>query len=189
MEVNKMGTKEKKQKKGVGEFEIMLDRDIFTRRLIRELTNVLQDLVGMEQAKGYISLVGTKIGKIIEDLYKRSLDVKILTIEDIVEILVDLKKRIGGKFYIISHTPDKIVLGNKQCPFEEDVKGCPSLCMMTSNVFGGIVSRNSGFAKVCLQATIAQRDPECRVIIYLQNTKEALSAEGVEYLREEEITL
>ena len=33
---------------------------------------------------------------------------------------------------------DRIVLGNRRCPFGEKVLGRPSMCMMTSNVFGSI---------------------------------------------------
>ena len=173
----------------VSQLEVKLDRDIFTRRLIKELTSVLQNLIGMEQANGYISLVGAEIGKMIEGLYKKALGIEIFNSEQIIDILVDLKRRIGGDFYLVSKTPEKIVLGNRKCPFEEDVKGCSSLCMMTSTVFGGIVARNMGYAKVCLKATIAEKDPECRVVIYLQNTDEAQAALGIEYFKEEEITL
>ena len=184
-----MGEKKKEKTKNLSQLEVKLDRDIFTRRLIKELARVLQNLIGMEQANGYISLVGIEIGKMIESLYKNALGVEVFNTENIIDILIDLKKRIGGDFYIVSHTPEKIVLGSRQCPFEEDVKGCPSLCMMTSTVFGGIVSRNLGYAKVCLQASIAKKDSECRVVIYLQNTDEAQIAQGIEYFKEEEINL
>lgn len=45
----------------------------------------------------------------------------------------------------------------------------PSLCRMTSSVFGGIAARNSddGVA-VLLEERIAVGDPGCRVIVYLQ---------------------
>lgn len=186
--MNEVKNTEEKTKK-VSQLEVKIDRDIFTRRLIKELAGVLQNLIGIEQANGYISLVGAKIGKMIEGLYKKALDVEMFNTEQIIDILLDIKKRIGADFYLISKTPEKIVLGNRQCPFEEDVKGCPSLCMMTSTVFGGIVSRNTGYAKVCLQATIAEKDAECRVVIYLQNTDEAQAAHGIEYFKDEEINL
>ena len=47
------------------------------------------------------------------------------------------------------------MLGNRQCPFAEKVIGRPSMCMMTSNVFGHIAADNLGYSKVELRETIA----------------------------------
>jgi hypothetical protein len=58
----------------------------------------------------------------------------------VTDVLVDLKQRIKGEFFIIEETDEKIVLGNHVCPFEEKVVGRPAMCMMTSNVFGSITS-------------------------------------------------
>jgi hypothetical protein len=95
--------------------------------------------------------------------------------------MVDLKRRIQGDFYIIEESDDKIVLGNRACPFEDKVIGRPSMCMMTSNVFGSIAARNLGYAKVELQQTIAEGHPGCRVVVYLRPTEESAHAEGREY--------
>ncbi len=99
----------------------------------------------------------------------------------IAEVFVDLKKRIHGDFYIIEQTDDKIVLGNRVCPFGEKVMNRPSMCMMTSNVFGSIAAENLGYAKVELQETIAEGAPGCRVVVYLKPTEEAEEASGMEY--------
>jgi hypothetical protein len=65
----------------------------------------------------------------------------------VADALVDLKRRIGGDFFVIEQGDDKIVLGNRRCPFGEMVEGRASICMMTSNVFGSIIADNLGFAK------------------------------------------
>jgi len=57
----------------------------------------------------------------------------------------------------------------------------PSLCMMTSSVVGAITTQNLGYAKVELKQTIARRDKECRVVVYLRPTAEAERAPGREY--------
>ncbi|HYQ82784.1 MAG TPA: hypothetical protein VEP28_01985, partial [Rubrobacter sp.] len=41
---------------------IPLERDVFLRTLIRELSGTLQDVVGMEEASGFISVVGQRVG-------------------------------------------------------------------------------------------------------------------------------
>ena len=97
-------------------------------------------------------------------------------------MLVDLKRRIEGDFFVIEESEDKIVLGNRRCPFAEKVIGRPSMCMMTSNVFGHIAADNLGYSKVELRETIAEGAPECRVIVYLKPTAEARAAPGREYV-------
>lgn len=163
--------------------DVPLERDGFMRTLLRELSGTLQDVVGIEEASGFISFVGQRIGDQIDRDYRRALQVDELSREEVAEVLVDLKRRIRGDFYIIEESDEKIVLGNRSCPFGEKVEGRPSLCMMTSNVFGTIAAENLGYGKVELRETIAQGDPECRIVVYLQPTPDADAASGREYFR------
>jgi len=69
---------------------------------------------------------------------------------------------------VVSIDDDKIVLENGDCPFGDAVKEAPSLCRMTSSVFGGIAARNgSDDVAVHLEERIAVGDPQCRVVVYL----------------------
>jgi hypothetical protein len=99
------------------------------------------------------------------------------------DVLVDLKRRIRGDFYVIAEDDEKIVLGNRACPFADKVAGRPALCMMTSNVFGVIAAENLGYAKVSLEQTIAEGHPGCRVVVYLRPTPAAEQAKGREYFQ------
>jgi predicted ArsR family transcriptional regulator len=167
----------------VQNLNISLERDLFLRTLIRELSGTLQELVGLEEASGFISVVGQNMGRQIDHEYKSALQVSSLSREQVTQVLVDLKARIQGEFYVIEETDDKIVFGNKTCPFAEKVVGRPSMCMMTSNVFGSIAADNLGYAKVELQKTIASGDTGCRVVVYIKPTEEAEDAEGREYFK------
>lgn len=161
--------------------DVPLERDVFLRTLIRELSGTLQDVVGLEEAAGFISVVGQNMGREIDRAYRDALAVERLDQGQVAEVLVDLKRRIRGDFYIIERTPERIVLGNRACPFAEKVIGRPAMCMMTSNVFGSIAADNLGYAKVVLEETIAQGDPGCRVVVHLKPTEEAAAADGREY--------
>lgn len=160
---------------------IPLDRDLFMRTLIRELAGTLENVVGIEDAAGFISVVGTTIGESIDQSYRKALKLEKLSRAQVADVLVDLKRRINGKFYIIEENDERIVLGNDACPFGEKVIGRPSMCMMTSNVFGNITAENLGYAKVKLEKTIAAGHGECRVVIYLQPMGEAVETDGREY--------
>lgn len=161
--------------------DIPLERDGFSRSLIRELTGLLEEMVGLAEASGFISVVGQRMGTEIDSYYKQALQVPKLSKQQIRDVLVDLKTRIQGEFYLIEADENKIVMGNTACPFADKVKDRPSLCMMTSNVFGTIVADNNGYAKVVLAQTIAQGDPSCHVTVYFNATDEAEMADGREY--------
>jgi predicted ArsR family transcriptional regulator len=162
---------------------IPLERDGFLRTLIRELSGTLQDVVGLEEASGFISVVGQRVGEQINHDYRAALEVGGLDRSQVADVLVDLKRRIRGDFYVIEEDADKIVLGNRACPFAEKVVGRPAMCMMTSNVFGVIAAENLGYAKVELQETIAQGHAGCRVVVHLKPTPRAQAAEGREYFK------
>src|SRR6185437_14375555 len=117
----------------MGDLAVPLDSDIFMRTLIRELSGTLEDVVGLEEAAGYISVVGAAMGERIDSDYRKALRVSRLSRRQVADVLVDLKRRINGDFFIIEERDDKIVLGNRACPFAEKVIGRRSMCMMTSN--------------------------------------------------------
>ena len=150
--------------------QVPLERDIFLRRLLRELAGSLQEVVGLEEASGYISVVGAALGEQIDHDYRQALRVERLSREQVAEVLVDLKRRIQGDFYVAEETEDRIVFGNRRCPFGEMVRDRPSLCMMTSNVFGYIAAQNLGYAGVELKQTIAEGHPTCTVVVHLKPT-------------------
>ena len=167
----------------IAALDVPLNRDVFLRTLLRHLAGTLQDVVGTDEASGFVSVVGQKIGDDINTTYQKALAVTSLTREQVAAVLVDLKRRIGGDFYIIEESDDKIVFGNRACPFEDKVVGRPALCMMTSNVFGSIAADNLGYSKVVLEQTIAMGHAGCRVVVYLGQTEEAESAQGRQYFK------
>ena len=171
------------RRNGLAVLDVSLERDVFLRTLIRELSGTLQDVVGLKEASGFVSVVGQRVGDAIDREYRAALGVPTLSREQVADVLVDLKRRIKGDFFIVEESDEKIVFGNRICPFADKVLDRPALCMMTSNVFGSIAAENLGYAKVELQRTIAERAPECRVVIYLKPTPDSEAAPGREYVK------
>lgn len=56
--------------KDIQKMNISLERDGFLRTLIRHLTGTLQDTVGEEDSKGFVSVVGQVMGEEINMTYK-----------------------------------------------------------------------------------------------------------------------
>lgn len=167
----------------VSTLDVPLERDSFMRELLRQLSGTLQDVVGIDEAAGFISVVGQNMGDRINQDYRESLGVTELDLKQVAAVMADLKQRIKGDFKVVSEDPDKIVLQSTSCPFAEKVVDRPSLCMMTSNVFGTIAAENLGYAKVHLAETIASGHAGCRVEVYLKHSEEAEAAPGNEYYK------
>ena len=136
--------------------------------MLRELTGTLQDAIGLQQARGFISIVGARLGDQINASYREAYGKDTLEREEVADVLVDLKKHIGGDFYVVEQSDERLVLGNRQCPFQEHVENRPALCMMTSNVFGRIASENLGYARVSIDEAIAMGHGRCMVTVGLR---------------------
>lgn len=166
----------------IADAAVPLERDAFMRSLLRELTAALEEVVGVEEAVGYIGLVGQRVGDLVSDLYVRELGLERLDRRQVADVLVDFKKRIKGDFTLVSEDEDRIVLANRCCPLGEKVYDRESLCMLTSSLLGNITARHLGYAKVELVETIARRQPGCRIVIHLRRGGSAAArAQGDEY--------
>ncbi len=167
----------------ISALDIPLGRDVFLRSLLRHLSGTLQKVVGIEEAAGFVSVVGQEIGDEINQSYKQALAVENLTRQQVADVLVDLKRRIEGDFFVIQEDDDKIVFGNRVCPFGDKVLDRPVLCMMTSNVFGSIAADNLGYSRVVIEESIARGDSGCRVVVHLRPPPAGEAVEGREYFK------
>ena len=163
--------------------DIPIERDQFLRTMIRELAGTLQEVIGIEEAAGFLNVVGYRTGQHVNQLYQNALQLPNLSREQVTAVLVDWKRRIQGDFYIIEETDEKIVLGNRKCPFAEQVEGREAMCVMTSNIFGAVAADNLGYARVELQDTIARGARECTVVIHLKPSEASDEFAGQEYFK------
>jgi anti-sigma regulatory factor (Ser/Thr protein kinase) len=143
-------------------------KESFLRALVVELAQAVEFVDGPATLETLVAQVGTNVGGRMEDEYRRARDiVDVLTPAQMADLYLRLKGAIHGDFYVIDASPQRIVLGNRACPFGDVVQRAPALCRMTSSVFGGIAARNAGQAVVRLEERIAVGDPECRVTVWL----------------------
>ncbi len=143
-------------------------KEPFLRALTVELAEAMEASQGPDAAEAVVAQVGANVGGRMEEAYRAARGVTDrLSPEQIADLYVRLKDAIGGSFYVISADEEKIVLGNRRCPFGPVVQRQPGLCRMTSSVFGGIAARNRGRSAVVLEERIALGDPECRVVVWL----------------------
>jgi len=144
-------------------------KESFLRALVVQLAQELERAHGPAAAQEAVAQVGSDIGARMEDEFRLATAiVGELTPEQVAACFVRLKHAIDGDFYVLEATRDRIVLGNRRCPFGDVVRQAPALCRMTSSVFGGIAARSFGQASVILEERIAVGDPQCRVVVDLR---------------------
>ncbi|MCD9624496.1 methanogen output domain 1-containing protein [Rhabdothermincola salaria] len=144
-------------------------REPFLRALVVQLAASVEEQRGPDAAEAAVAQVGIDVGGSMENEYRAAAEVVgHLSAQQLAECYVRLKHAIDGAFYVIEVSDDRIVLGNDRCPFGDVVTRAPSLCRMTSSVFGGIAAANrDDGAAVLLEERIAVGDPGCRVVIDL----------------------
>jgi anti-sigma regulatory factor (Ser/Thr protein kinase)/predicted ArsR family transcriptional regulator len=157
-------------------------KESFLRAIVVQLAQSVEHLHGPEAAEAAVAQVGVDVGAQMEEEYRLAKGiVDRLTPEQMADAYVRLKHAIDGDFYAIEVTTDRIVLGNRACPFGAVVMKAPSLCRMTSSVFGGIAARNAENGLVVLEERIAVGDPQCRIVIHLGAAPERARDVGHHY--------
>ena len=158
-------------------------KESFLRALVVQLAQTIEIAHGPDAADAAIAQVGTDVGGRMEEEFRHAKGVvDRMTPEEIGRCYVRLKHAIDGGFRVLEATPERIVLVNDRCPFGEAVRRAPSLCRMTSSVFGGIAARNSEHgASVLLEERIAVGDPGCRVVVDLDVPKDDASPAAHHY--------
>jgi len=158
-----------------------LSPTFFLQTFILELMHACEQQ-SQDQCEKLIEHIAKTAGCFFEETYRK--DKKKLTDaldrESYTELILSLKNNIGGNFSLQSSDQECITVTNTKCPFGSKVTHFPELCRMTSSVFGGIASRNLGYAKVEIKKSIAKQDGYCEVCIHT-NPETAKDLPGIEY--------
>ena len=99
------------------------ERSSFYGQIVRELSDALQEIVGISEAEGFISLAANRIADKMNKDYQLALNLDQIPRSRLSEVLIDLKRRIGGRFVVDHEDENVIVLSNSRCPFGGDICG------------------------------------------------------------------
>jgi len=158
------------------------DKEGFMLELIAHLSKLSDFLFGDYLGREYIMVTGLQMGHTIDEKYKKFHGITDhLNLDQYADLVVNLKQSIGGNFYLVEKSSNKVIVAATSCPFGNIVTKVPNLCMITSGVFGGIAALNFGFGKVSLCKRICMGKPHCEVCVYLENNGESAQEEGIIY--------
>lgn len=167
----------------IGALDLDFDHHRLFDVLVADMAGLIEATAGVEDACAYVSNIAARLGADLENRYKTALGVQKFDRDQFLAVLIDLNHRAGGAFFVIEEDEDRIVLGNCKCPLGNAVINHPSLCMLTSNIFGMMAANAVGYAAVDLEQAIARGAAECRVVLHLKRTK--LHPHTREYFRDD----
>ncbi len=157
----------------------------FLQTFILELMHAAEQKGG-DYCESLIEHIAKSAGLYFEQTYRDDYQLSgELDKEKYIDLILALKNHIGGNFSLASVDANTVTVVNSRCPFGERVTNFPELCRMTSSVFGGIASRNFGYAKVEIRQSIARQHGGCEVCIHTDR-EAAIDKPGLEYKRDDQ---
>lgn len=141
------------------------DRETFMLTVVMRLSDMLDATVGTEQTQDALAMVaGMLASDLCEDLLGKNAG-ETLDPDQVAIALVDLERRIGGGFSVVSVDEDRIVFHNSRCPFGHRVRGREALCNITAGLFSRVAERNLGRGQTEIAQSIAHGDGHCAVVV------------------------
>lgn len=141
------------------------NREDFLNTLVGTLSETIENVVGLADAEAFVGIVGRRMG---QSERARLPACGSPSPDAVAKHLCKFKKDIGGTFETVAIDGTKITFVNRTCPFGDQAKGRPSLCMMTTNVFGRVAADATGYARVKVAEAIARGDQRCLVTVDLE---------------------
>ncbi len=148
-----------------------LGRETFAVRLLTELTDTLEGVVGLDEASGFGTLVGRRLGQALCSDNPTGGETSDST--QVAAMLSDLMCRLGGASRVASSDDRMITLHTDHCPFGALAVGRELLCVMTSSAIGAIAADHLGYANVEIAQSQARGDQRCVIRLHLDPSNNA----------------
>jgi len=153
-------------------------REDFFLQLLADYV-LLNEILAGTNTEQFMQKIGIKYGLRLEDQYRSVSDYcENLTVEQFSSLILQFTQNIGGEYVLQAADQEKIVICCYRCPFGHVVLKTPVLCAALIATLGGIASRNFPYGKVSRGHSIVKKATSCQIVIYLQETEEALAAPG-----------
>jgi len=156
--------------------EFILREDFFLQLLADYL--LFSEMLMGQAAEICLQKLGQKLGLSIEEYYFQNTGRHDLSPKEFAELIATVLNKLGGNYYLKAYSDNKIEIVSTKCPFGQMIIKSPLLCQTIQSIFGGIAARNFPYCKVAPLQSRARKDPVCRLVIFLKETKEAQEFKG-----------
>lgn len=154
-----------------------MTKERFLASTIHHLAHTLETVAGVEEAEAFLSTVGAELAQELSDDQNTQPGGEPSASQALSQRLIGVETGIGAAFELVEQEENRIVLENHSCPFGQQIVGTRSVCMVTANLLGHLASKDTGYAKIHLEKTIARGDRMCRVNVSLDENDRP----GLEY--------
>lgn len=93
--------------------QVDVDQRRFYQQCLLDLNEILENVIGAEESSAFVGLVASRLADFFITAYREANGRRHYSPVQLANLLVDLKRRIGGDFYIKEITGRKIVLRNR----------------------------------------------------------------------------
>lgn len=155
---------------------VNLNKELF----LKKITTYLASNIYKGEKKEALNKAGLDLSNYLERIYKEHYRVEKLSFDQVIDVIVDVYKKVGGNFKIIEKDSKKLLLRCKKSPFGEDIADSFILFNINAGIMGGLISKSKGYCKVCLKPA-SKDDGLYDILVFLKKNKESEEEEGVEY--------
>ncbi len=144
---------------------IKLNKEVFLSKIMANLALNFPK----KNLKSFFGKAGIGLGKEINQMYKEFYDAKKLSLEQILDVFVDIGKKIGGNFKIREKTKDKITIEIVENTFKDQNKD--AMNNVLAGLFGKLTSLNLGYSRTVVGKIQEDGKEKELLTVYLKKEK------------------
>ena len=117
--------------------------------------------------------IGVKFGQDVSQSYRGFFKLRRLSPECLPGLIFEVSYKTGGGFMLYRAFKGGVVMQSTRCPLPGALWGNTGLCEACKGCVAGVVSDNTGYAKVHLAKSLTRGFESCLMVIYFEKPKKA----------------
>lgn len=115
--------------------------------------------------------IGAEFGQTVSRSYRDYFNLERLAPEYLPGLIFEVTYKTGGGFMLYRTFKGGCVLQSTRCPLPGALWGNVAMCEACKGCVGGVVSDNTGYAKVHLAKSLTRGFKSCLMVVYFEKTK------------------
>lgn len=144
---------------------IKLNKEVFLSKIVANLALNFPK----KNLKSFFGKAGIGLGEEINQMYKDFYDTKKLSLDQLLDVFVDIGEKIGGNFKIREKTKDMIIIEIVESPFKDQNKD--AMINVLAGLFGKLTSLNLGYSRTVVGKIEEDGKEKELLTVYLKKEK------------------